>query len=994
MARIRVRARAVDMLGRQQIAGIPTAVHELFKNAHDAYAEDVRVDFYRADQLLILRDNGLGMTRDDFESRWLTLGTESKVGANDPLSIKAWTGPKSATLRPITGEKGIGRLAIAAIGPQVLVMTRAIRPDGLKPLVVSLINWGLFEIPGIDLDSIDIPIEEVPGGTLPDLKLVERLIEKVRDNILSFKDKISPERKEGLLKDLELAALDPSLLSTIPGPSLAGDGYGTHFIIRPSSPVLADDIDSSEDEDEATPLEKVLLGFSNTMLPDSPNPAIRAEFWDHREDGTQREVIGDSVFFTPDEFSSADHEIVGEFDEYGQFEGAVSVYHQEPRKYTVSWPGSTGRLTECGRFKIRFAYVQGLLRDSRLPPDQWAALSGKLNKIGGLYIYRDGIRILPYGNSDFDFLGIERRRTKSAQDWFFSYRRLIGAVEISHENNYQLVEKAGREGFRTNRAYREFVDMLENVFKRLAYDFFRPTAQFGEDYAATKLEINNEAMLLKKREKSSRGKRGELKTNLESFFRKVEKGLTAGEAERIFSDVSDRVKSVSNIDDAHRYTEALLDVERDFRSDLEKLERDITVVRPRGVGMTKALESDWVAYIRNADRIRQEVILPLAKNVDQLIAGAGLQGAEVIDRRRRLLSILRDQQSKVQAESLRLKREVLESSKALADEVDRLTRSSLTRLQQDVESIYVEVGRTDTSAFDDERLLDMQLRWEQRAETALLDTRELMESLIDQLSTLTSAVSGRETLDAVTGALESRIEALQDQVESYVELAQTGMALGIVQHEFGSTVKQIRAAVRSLKPWADSTPGLVTIYRSIKHGFDHLDAYLSLFTPLSRRLNRSAIDLTGEEIRHYLVEVFGVRLERGNIRMLSTLSFDERTIKCFPSTILPSFVNLVDNAIYWIESDPESKRDISLDADGSGFLISNGGPGIPIRMADQIFEFGISMKSGGRGMGLYLSRQALKREGMDLVLEVAGENRRPVFRILFEGNGMQAGISV
>lgn len=150
MARIRVRARAVDMLGRQQIAGIPTAVHELFKNAHDAYAEDVRVDFYRADQLLILRDNGLGMTRDDFESRWLTLGTESKVGANDPLSIKTWTGPKNAPFRPITGEKGIGRLAIAAIGPQVLVLTRAIRPDGLKPLVVSLINWGLFEIPGID----------------------------------------------------------------------------------------------------------------------------------------------------------------------------------------------------------------------------------------------------------------------------------------------------------------------------------------------------------------------------------------------------------------------------------------------------------------------------------------------------------------------------------------------------------------------------------------------------------------------------------------------------------------------------------------------------------------------------------------------------------------------------------------------------------------------------------------------------------------------------
>ena len=77
MTQLRVRARAVDMLGRQQIAGIPTAIHELFKNAHDAYAERVEVDFYRRNRVLVLRDDGYGMTRDDVENRWLTLGTES-----------------------------------------------------------------------------------------------------------------------------------------------------------------------------------------------------------------------------------------------------------------------------------------------------------------------------------------------------------------------------------------------------------------------------------------------------------------------------------------------------------------------------------------------------------------------------------------------------------------------------------------------------------------------------------------------------------------------------------------------------------------------------------------------------------------------------------------------------------------------------------------------------------------------------------------------------
>ena len=53
MARFQVRARTVDMLGRQQIAGIPTAISELFKNAHDAYARCVEVDYFRDTRLFI-----------------------------------------------------------------------------------------------------------------------------------------------------------------------------------------------------------------------------------------------------------------------------------------------------------------------------------------------------------------------------------------------------------------------------------------------------------------------------------------------------------------------------------------------------------------------------------------------------------------------------------------------------------------------------------------------------------------------------------------------------------------------------------------------------------------------------------------------------------------------------------------------------------------------------------------------------------------------------
>lgn len=72
MAQFKTRARALDLLGRQQIAGIPTAINELIKNAHDAYADKFDIDFLRCNNLLVLRDDGLGMTKTEKENQVYT----------------------------------------------------------------------------------------------------------------------------------------------------------------------------------------------------------------------------------------------------------------------------------------------------------------------------------------------------------------------------------------------------------------------------------------------------------------------------------------------------------------------------------------------------------------------------------------------------------------------------------------------------------------------------------------------------------------------------------------------------------------------------------------------------------------------------------------------------------------------------------------------------------------------------------------------------------
>ena len=57
-------------------------------------------------------------------------------------------------------KKGIGRLAIASIGSQVLIVSKAKLRSKEYDIVVAFINWEIFELPGINLEDIVIPVRE------------------------------------------------------------------------------------------------------------------------------------------------------------------------------------------------------------------------------------------------------------------------------------------------------------------------------------------------------------------------------------------------------------------------------------------------------------------------------------------------------------------------------------------------------------------------------------------------------------------------------------------------------------------------------------------------------------------------------------------------------------------------------------------------------------------------------------------------------------------
>ncbi len=965
MATFKTRARTLDMLGRQQIAGIPTAISELFKNAHDAYAERVEIDYYRSDGLFVLRDDGIGMTEAEFTERWLTLGTDSKV---DPREASRSQQHAGRPRRAILGEKGIGRLAIATIGPQVLVLTRAKRGDTLSDLTAAYINWTMFECPGIDLDDIRIPVRRFLGGDLPNGDDVAEMVEDFRSGAKQLKARIGGADFERINAELDHFRVDPQeIYRYLREPTLRGSGTGTHFIILPASVLLADDIDGESDVSKEPPLMKALLGFANTISSEMTKPVIRTAFRDHKSDLIADDLIRDREFFTRDEFRNADHQVIGRFDEYGQFTGQVAIYGETIKDHVIPWSNPDGRQTACGPFEISFAAIEGEARYSTLPPEEHAVLLDKTNRLGGLYIYRDGIRILPYGDTDYDWLDIEFRRTKSASFYYFSHRKMFGVLVVDARHNGGLREKAGREGFQENKAYRQFRGILRNFFAQMASDFFRKEGPHTDHFETRKADLEKTEMDRRRRERLVSVKRRQLAEDLGTFFERVERREPEEKALKLSQDVEDQLQKALRMEDRQKAAQEIIRIEQEAGEALRDLESRYRVPRPR-IGLSKAMQREWRAYSATSAELETNVFRTMRKSIEELISDEAAKAKLDLDYRLRIEESLNDLAERARKAMRDRGADARRRANALADDVRAAAAACVRDVEAALRSVIADFQRTDSSAVESDEFRGMRDGLESKIREVWERRSQRLESIRSQLEAI-DLRGETSTLEDQLVAVEQRNVLLEEEAAVDLQLAQLGMAVEIINHEFRATVGSLRNNLRGLKAWADVNKDLEVLYRNIRASFDHLDGYLTLFTPLHRRLYRKAVEIRGSEIYTFLNDLFNERLTRHHVAMSRTDAFAESTTTGYPSSFYPVFVNLVDNAIFWLsQRNPALERTIVLDTEQGVFRIRDSGPGVQRRDQEAIFEYGFTRKPGGRGMGLSVSRETLRRVGYDLTL--------------------------
>ncbi len=104
----------LNHLGRNLYRSFITILGEAISNAWDADARNVKITIDRENNTLIVRDDGCGMTSDDFQEKFLKIGYSKRKG-NITRTLRD---------RPFIGRKGIGKLALLSCARTVTIISK------------------------------------------------------------------------------------------------------------------------------------------------------------------------------------------------------------------------------------------------------------------------------------------------------------------------------------------------------------------------------------------------------------------------------------------------------------------------------------------------------------------------------------------------------------------------------------------------------------------------------------------------------------------------------------------------------------------------------------------------------------------------------------------------------------------------------------------------------------------------------------------------------
>jgi hypothetical protein len=894
------RARTIDHLGREQIADCPTAISELWKNAYDAYARNVTLHLFDGDvPIAAIVDDGHGMSFDEFINKWLVVGTDSKVSN----SISPEEDRNGLDVRPRQGQKGIGRLSSGAMGSFLLLISK--RKD--KKFIASLIDWRLFENPYLYLQDISLPIIE-----FDDKNELAHNLEGMFDSLISnvwpnSNDKSRDERvrlawemfdnieREDGVKKTTSEFISETIIETVinsyhlekwdtwTGKKDQGTALFVSNISFELKTLLEDRSISVDDLDKGIQhnVFTTLSGFYDPFKMDYSNDPFDYEvlIW---HNSNLRTFLSKNTQFNLQDVYNLEHYIDGQFDNMGIFRGRIRAFGQDLGDVEIppiNVINNTNTRDRVGSFDIVAGAFEGLQVNSTHTPEEHAYIFEQSSLYSGLGVYRDNLRILPYGKPDNDFFLMEFKRSKNTGGSFWSNRRTFGRVSLTRNNNKNLRDKAGREGFIDNRARNVFKNLVTNLLQEVANRYFGSYSIVRKERLPLIQQANIERAKeeAKKQKKQSRTHfRNTLRTNegalenkivrLESLKQEVEESIQANDGDELFV-----ILQKVNICKSERSDLRLPPPPKK----LGTLEEDFNTYRNKFVAYSNNIDEEYEKVSKEVARLKPRIPEEIA--LSALRSNAKALHDQFRKWKNSVVEILVNEKSKIENK--------------VADEnkfYDLKTHSLIDDLVN---------GRT-TLVFVLNELDEIRNSLE-------IEYSEYYDPYIRSLTQLSQGID----LDSAGTWNSERAEELEKDLEQFTSLAQLGITVELVSHELERLDQTIGTHLRDLPLEVQKTKSFQVAFDAHAELMERL-RFLSPLKLSGRSTNRSKI--TGERITAYILEFFKRAFQVSNISLEVSDRFKSIQFEEYRSRIYPVFINLINNSRYWV-AQKEGERRILLD---------------------------------------------------------------------------------
>ncbi len=619
-------ARLLNLLGEQLIKDSTVALTELVKNSYDADAEWVQIRIGNTANLgrknlkpneepfVEIEDDGDGMTLEILRDHWMNPATPLK------LSKRKRNKGRTRKGRAIQGDKGIGRFAIFQIGGSIEIFTRAQASGTDGQSEIHLItDFGNIQFS----DSEDTRKK----GSVVYFDEIEALYD-VRSR---------PDR---------IVAREMS----IRGNQIKTEGHGT--LIR----ITQLRYPWSEDE-----VRKVLSTLNRIQSPFHKSDFIVSVVFEGKEiadDEARRihQILDEAVIKCSGSVDARGDAVLNINEKENRLDLVDKTredFVAENKLRFFDKEGKAIRQPVCGPFKFHF-YVFDL---KKITDPQ----TKKFIKDHRVYVYRDGIRIYPYGDPDNDWLKIDMYRGTIRASYYLSNNDVMGYVDISASHNQNLVDKTSREGFiEQTGAFEDLRVLTLMVLSRLKIEFQRYISGSEEDmrerrgqlYSKQKLVLSKLDSLQSHLVKKSDTRGAEILNRVASVYKKerelVEKQLdmvedlagigiavdaTSHDVMVMMRRMDDGLKAVEEIaaaerPDIHRLRETLASLrdQLDFVTGLmEGIQPIFRSARRKGsaISVENVVKKVWQYYAKSCERSKIAVSI---KKIAPKLEVAGTEG--------------------------------------------------------------------------------------------------------------------------------------------------------------------------------------------------------------------------------------------------------------------------------------------------------------------------------------------------------------------------------